>query len=134
MRDQVQQLEQQNLNKDIALQKLEEKLASVQKVYSFLPHLKHLVATMEATNSHPTEQGDFKMNGAISEEDHFQLEPMNVSSLAKHYVTNHRSRNFSISDEDSDLETDNKSTTTTTKSSIQEETQTKDGKEKEYYL
>ncbi|KAK3090388.1 hypothetical protein FSP39_011443 [Pinctada imbricata] len=143
MKGQMQDLQEEVSQKDAIIQRLQEEASSMKKVYAFLPHLKQLVNTMENTcpeqsenNTLVDEQGDHRVNGVLPEGSNFRLEPMNVSSLAKHYVTNHRSRNFSISEDDSDLEVDvsKSSTNTNRENSIKEESQQKDGKDKEYYL
>ncbi|XP_069126755.1 vimentin-type intermediate filament-associated coiled-coil protein-like [Argopecten irradians] len=93
--------------KDLKIKELEEKVNILKQILQFLPNLKSMVSVLDSVNDSPTE---VLMNGDV-ENMHGNLRTNHTpkaSSLARHYVTNMRSRNFSIS-EDSDE--DNKATT-----------------------
>ncbi|OWF48886.1 uncharacterized protein LOC110452487 [Mizuhopecten yessoensis] len=88
--------------KDLKIRDLEEKVDILNQVLQFLPNLKSMVGVLDSVNHSETlMNGDVEsMHGNLRTNYSMSHTPR-ASSLAKHYVTNPRSRNFSIS-EDSD--------------------------------
>ncbi|XP_033738316.1 uncharacterized protein LOC117325915 isoform X1 [Pecten maximus] len=84
--------------KDLEIKELEEKVNILKHILQFLPNLKSMVSVLDSVSN-----SEFLMNGDVKNM-HGNLRTNHTpkaSLLAKHYVTNTRSRNFSIS-EDSD--------------------------------
>ncbi|XP_060073706.1 uncharacterized protein LOC132553474 [Ylistrum balloti] len=88
--------------KDFRIKDLEEKVDKLKQILQFLPNLKSMVSVLDSvSHSEFLTNGDLENIHGNLRTNHVLSHTPKASSLAKHYVTNPRSRNFSIS-EDSD--------------------------------
>lgn len=93
--------------KDIKINDLEEKVDILNQILTFLPTLKSMVGVLDRVNlSNSLLNGEVEDMPGNFRTNHATSRTPKASSLAKHYVTNPRSRNFSISE---DSEEDNPS-------------------------